>query len=114
MVAETCVSNIVVTQKHTKTINLFQLGHGIPYFAGTSAKRLWTRQSVSFHCQKRFSFGQKRCQTLGKQVLQSGVDFALDVLHGKNAKQAAIDQAKLSGSNLLQMAKQKVGKRKTP
>ena len=48
----------------------------------------------------------------GKQVLQSGVEFASDVLHGKNAKQAAIDQARAAASNLLQVAKQQVEKRK--
>ena len=48
---------------------------------------------------------------LRKQVLQIGVKFALNILRHKNAKEAAIDQAKAPGSNLLQMAKQKVGNR---
>ena len=55
---------------------------------------------------------KKGAKTLGKQVLQSGVEFASDVLHGKNVKQAAIDQAKTASSNLLQVAQQKIGKRK--
>ena len=55
---------------------------------------------------------KKGAKTLGKQVLQSGVEFASNVLHGKNAKQAAIDQARAAGSNLLQAAQQKIGKRK--
>ena len=37
---------------------------------------------------------KKGAKTLGKQVLQSGVEFASDVLHGKNVKKAASDQAK--------------------
>ena len=56
---------------------------------------------------------KKGAKTLGKQVLQSGVEFASDVLHGKNAKQAVINQARAAGSNLLQVAQQKIGKRKT-
>ena len=46
-------------------------------------------------------------------MLESGVEFASDVLNGENAKQAAIDQIKVAGSNLLQAVKQKVGKQKT-
>ena len=45
-------------------------------------------------------------------MLQSGVEFASDVLHGKNVKHAAIDQAKTAGSNLLQVAQQQISKRK--
>ena len=41
-----------------------------------------------------FPLVKKEAKTLGKQVLQSGVEFSLDVLSSKNAKQAAIDQAK--------------------
>ena len=49
-----------------------------------------------------------------KQVLQSGVQFASDDLSGKNAKQVGINQTKTAGLNLLQKAKQKLGKQKAP
>ena len=50
-------------------------------------------------------------KAVGKQVLQSGVDFASDVLSGKNPEQAAIDRAKAAGLNLLR-AKQKAKPKK--
>ena len=40
MAAETCGSNIVVTKKHTKTIYLSQVGHGMPYFAGARVQQV--------------------------------------------------------------------------
>ena len=46
-------------------------------------------------------------KAIGKQVLRSGVGFALDVLSGKNAQQAAIDRAKAAGSNLSKAAARK-------
>jgi len=41
---------------------------------------------------------------IGKQALTNGIGLALDVLEGKNIRQAAIDRAKAAGSNLLQQA----------
>ena len=52
-------------------------------------------------------------KAVGKQVLQSGVDFASDVLNGKNAKQAAIDRAKSAGSNLLRSSQTKSESKKS-
>ena len=46
-------------------------------------------------------------KAIGKQFLKSGVGFVSDVLAGKNAKQAAIDQAKKAGTNLLQKVTRK-------
>ena len=55
---------------------------------------------------------KSRAKAIGKQVLQSGVDFASDVLSGENARQAAIDRAKVAGSNLLRAAKRKAKPKK--
>ena len=85
---------------------LSQVGHGMPYFAGARVQQGYGLGNLFSPLVK------KGAKTLGKQVLQSGVEFASDVLHGKNAKQAAIDQARAAGSNLLQAAQQKIGKRK--
>ena len=88
---------------------LSQVGHGMPYFVGARVQQGYGLGNL-------FSSIAKSVLPLVKkgaeQVLQSGVEFASDVLHGKNAKQAAIDQARAAGSNLLQVAQQKIGKRK--
>ena len=58
---------------------------------------------------------KSRSKAIGKQILCSGVDFALNVLSGKYEKQAAIDRAKAAGSNLLKAAtrKRKSGPQRT-
>ena len=100
--------------KAYKNNYLSQVGHGIPYCAGAQVQQGYGLSNLFCSIVKSvLPFFKKGAKTLGKQVLQSGVEFASDVLHGKNAKQAAIDQAKAAGSNLLQVAQQKVGKRKT-
>ena len=92
---------------------LSQVGHGMPYFAGARVQQGYGLGNLFSSIAKSvLPLVKKGAKTLGKQVLQSGVEFASDVLHGKNAKQAAIDQAKAAGSNLLQAAQQKIGKRK--
>ena len=92
---------------------LSQVGHGMPYFAGARVQQGYGLGNLFSSIAKSvLPLVKKGAKTLGKQVLQSGVEFASDVLHGKNAKQAAIDQARAAGSNLLQTAQQKIGKRK--
>ena len=92
---------------------LSQVGHGMPYFAGARVQQGYGLGNLFSSIAKSvLPLVKKGAKTLGKQVLQSGVEFASDVLHGKNAKQAAIDQARAAGSNLLQAAQQKIGKRK--
>ena len=105
MVAETCGSNTVVKQKHTKTIICLksvmaclillgariQQGYGLGNLFSSIAKSV-------------LPLVKKGAKTVGKQVLQSGVEFASDFLQGKNVKQAAIDQAKAARTNLLQAA----------
>ena len=90
---------------------LFQVGHGMPYFSGA-------RIQQGYRLGNLFSFIAKsvlplvKSEAVGKQVLESGVDFTSDVLSGKSAKQVAIDQAKAAGSNLLQAAKRKAKPKK--
>ena len=85
----------------------------MPYFVGARVQQGYGLGNLFSSIAKSvLPLVKKGAKTLGKQVLQSGVEFASDVLHGKNAKQAAIDQARAAGSNLLQVAKQQVGKRK--
>ena len=40
-------------------------------------------------------------KAIGKQALKGGLGFASDVLAGKNAKEAAVERAKMAGSSLL-------------
>ena len=92
---------------------LSQVGHGMPYFGGARVQQGYGLGNLFNSIAKRvLPLVKKGAKTLGKQVLQSCVEFASDVLHGKNVKQAAIDQAKTAGSNLLQVAQQKIRKRK--
>ena len=94
---------------------LSQVGHGMPYFAGARVQQGYGLGNLFSSIAKSvLPLVKKGAKTLGKQVLQSGVDFASDVLQGKNVKQAAIDQAKAAGTNLLQAAqrKQKAAPRK--
>ena len=87
---------------------LSQVGHGMSYFAGARVQQGYGLGNLFSSIAKSvLHLVKKGAKTLGKQVLQSGVEFASDVLHGKNAKQAAIDQARAAGSNLLQTAQQK-------
>ena len=51
-------------------------------------------------------------KAIGKQALKGGLGFASDVLAGKNAKEAAVERAKMAGSSLLRQAAGR--KRKAP
>ena len=93
---------------------LSQVGHGMPYFAGARVQQGYGLGNLFRSIAKSvLPLVKKGAKILRKQVLQSGVDFASDALQGKNVKQAAIDQAKAAGSNLLQAAEQRVRKQKT-
>ena len=94
---------------------LSQVGHGMPYFAGAQVQQGYGLGNLFSSIAKSvLPLVKKGAKTLGKQVLQSGVNFASDVRQGKNVKQAAIDQAKVAGTNLFQAAqrKQKAAPRK--
>ena len=43
-------------------------------------------------------------KAVGKQALKGGLGFASDVLAVKNAKEAAVERAKMAGFSLLQQA----------
>ena len=99
--------------KAYKNYYLSQVGHGMPYFSGARVQQGYGLGNLFSSIAKSVpSLVKKGAKTLGKQVLQSGVEFVSDVLHSKNAKQAAIDQARAAGFNLLQAAQQKIRKRK--
>ena len=84
---------------------LSEVDYGMPYFAGARVQQGYGLGNLFSSIAKSvLPLVKKGAKTLGKQVLQSGVDFASDVLQGKNVKQAAIDQAKAAGTNLLQAA----------
>ena len=51
-------------------------------------------------------------KAIGKQALKCGLSFASDVLAEKNAKEAAVEHAKMAGSSLLRQAAGR--KRKAP
>ena len=94
---------------------LSQVGHGMPYFSGARVQQGYGLGNLFSSIAKSvLPLVEKGAKTLGKQVLQSGVNFASDVLQGKNVKQSAIDQAKAAGMNLLQapQRKQKAAPRK--
>ena len=75
----------------------------MPYFAGARVQQGYGLGNLfSSIAKSALPLVKKGAKTLGKQVLQSGVDFASDILQSKNIKQAAIDQAKAAGMNLLQ------------
>ena len=87
---------------------LSQVGLGMTYFAGARVQQDYGLGNLFSSIAKSvLPLVKKGAKTLGKQVLQIGVDFASDVLQGKNVKQAAIDQAKAAGTNLLPVAQRK-------
>ena len=92
---------------------LSQVGHEIPYFSGARIQQGYGLGNLFSSIAKSvLPLVKSGAKAVGKQVLQSGVDFASDVLSGKNAKQAAIDRAKAAGSNFLRAAKRKAKPKK--
>ena len=70
-----------------------QAGNGMPFFAGAQQ-------------QKGYGLGGVLA-SIGRAVMhssRSGMQFASDVLEGRNVKQAAVRRAKQAGSNLLKRA----------
>ena len=92
---------------------LFQVGHGMPYFNGARIQQGYGLGNLFSSIAKSVLLLVKSgAKAVRKQILQSGIDFASNVLNGKNAKQAAIDRAKSAGSNLLRAAKRKAKPKK--
>ena len=92
MVAEACVSNIVFTQELTKTVICLKSVMVCLILLGHECIKVMDKAICSVPFPKAFFLWSKKGAKIhGKQVLQSGVEFASDVVHGKNVKQAAID-----------------------
>ena len=71
---------------------LNQVGHG--YFNGERYQQGYGLGNIFSSIAKTvLPLVKSGSKAIGKQVLNSGVGFASDVLSGKNAKQAAIDRA---------------------
>ena len=84
----------------------------MPYFSGARTQQGYGLGNLfSSIAESVLPLVKSGAKAVGKKILQ-GVDFASDVLNGKNAKQAAIDRAKSAGSNLLQAAKRKAKPKK--
>ena len=87
---------------------LSQVGHGLPYFSGASYQQGYDLGNIISSIAKTvLPLVKSGSKAIEKQVLHGGVGFALNVLSGKNAKQAAIDRAKAAGTNLLKAATRK-------
>ena len=95
---------------------LNRVDHGLPYFSGARYQQGYGLGYIFSSIVKTvLPLVKSESKVIGKQVLCSKVGFALDVLSEKNAKQAAIDHAKASGSNLSKAVtrKCKTGSQKT-
>ena len=65
---------------------LSQVGHGMPYFAGARVQQGYGLGNLFSSIAKSvLPLVKNGAKTLEKQVLQSGVDFASDVLQGKTS-----------------------------
>ena len=56
---------------------------------------------------------KKETKSIGREILKSGTNFVSDVLESKNLKQATLNRAKETGSNLLQKMATVPRKKKT-
>ena len=73
--------------KAYKNYYLSQVGHKMPYFIGTRVQQRYGLGNLFSSLAKSvLPLVKKGAKTLGKQVLQSSVEFASNALHGKNAK----------------------------
>ena len=87
---------------------LNQVGHGLPYFSGVRYQQRYGLGNIFSSITKTvLPLVKSGSKAIGKQVLRNGVDFASDVLSGKNAKQVAIDRVKAAGFNLLKAVARK-------
>ena len=96
---------------------LNQVGNGV--FAGPRYQQGYGLGNIFSSLAKSFvPLMKSGAKAIGKQVLQSGVGFASDVLSGKEVKQAAVDRAKSAGQQLLSQARNNIlstpRKRKRP
>ena len=80
MIAETCESNIVMTQKLTKTIICLQSVMACLILLGARVQKGYELGNLfSSIAKSLLPLVKKDVKTLGKQVFQSSVEFASDV-----------------------------------
>ena len=106
MVAETCVSNIVVTQKHTKNYYLSYVGHGTHYFAGA-------RVQQSYKLGNLFRFIAKRVFPLVKKGAKALENKFCNPVSSLLWMYCMVKMPKAAGLILLHVAQRNVGKQKT-
>ena len=81
---------------------LTQVGNGGSYFSGAPFQRGYGLGSIFGSIAKLIMpLIKSGAKAIGKLALKGGLGFALDVLAGKDAKQAAVDRAWSAGSTLL-------------
>ena len=92
---------------------LNQIGHDGPYFSGAPFQNEYSLGGIFSSLAKSIMpLIKSGANAIGKQALKGGLGFASDVLGGKNAKEAAVEHAKMVGSSLLRQAAGR--KRKAP
>ena len=84
---------------------LNQIGHDGPYFSGAPFKNGYGLGGIFSSLAKSIMpLIKSGAKAIGKQALNGGLGFVSNVLAGKNAKEAAVERAKMAGSSLLQQA----------
>ena len=84
---------------------LNQIGHDGPYFSGAPFQNGYGLGGIFSSLAKLIMpLIKSGAKAIGKQALKGGLGFASDVLAGKNAKEAAVEHAKMAGSSLLRQA----------
>jgi len=82
-----------------------QAGNGMPLFAGAQQQKGdglgGVLASIGRAVMPLFKSGSS---AIGREAVRSGMQFASDILEGRNVKQAAVRRAKQAGSNLLKRA----------
>lgn len=86
-----------------------QAGQGLGYYQGIPLQRGYGFGSIfSSLFRSAMPLFKKGAKALGRQVLRSGVDFANDVVQGRDLKTAAVERAKEAGRLLSDKASTKV------
>ena len=92
---------------------LNQIGNGGPYFSGAPFQNGCGLGGIFSSLAKSIMpLIKSGAKAIGKQALKGGLGFASNVLAGKDAKEAAVERAKMAGSSLLRQAAGR--KRKAP
>ena len=84
---------------------LSQIGHSGPYFSSAPFQNGYSLGRIFSSLAKLImSLIKSGAKAIGKQTSKGGLGFASDVLAGKDAKEAAVESAKMAGSSLLREA----------